>query len=90
MGDKEQMGRLAFREEGTMWNAYYALPNTMEKALLLGSLQINIAKKSPERKEAFITLMRDVIADIFEERCGVRPDWCDPQPAPEHERSGKA
>jgi hypothetical protein len=89
MDDKTQIGRLAFRHEGSMWNAYYAEAESMDGAKLLGSIAINLVAR-PERKEAFMSLMREVFADFIEEAIGVRPDWGGPQRAPEHERSGHA
>lgn len=89
MAETQQIGRLAFRHEGNMWNAYYAEAETMADAKLLGSIAINLVQR-PERKEAFMSLMRDVFADFIEETIGVRPDWGGPQTAPEHERSGHA
>lgn len=84
---REQVGRVAFRQEGDFWNAYYAMPDTMDGALLLGSFHMKFATSRPERKEAFITLMRAAVGDIIEEKFGTRPMWPDPpSPAPEHER----
>lgn len=84
-----QIGRLAMRQEGAFWNAYYAMPNTMDGALLLGSIHMNTVQRA-ERKDAFMTLMREVVSDIIEDACGTRPVW--PQPmgvaAPQHERAG--
>ncbi len=37
MTDLTQVGRIAFRQEGNLWNAYYALPDTMEDAIHLRS-----------------------------------------------------
>jgi hypothetical protein len=40
MPDMTQIGRLALREEGEWWNAYYyAMPGTMDGALHLGSIR---------------------------------------------------
>ena len=83
----KQMGRLALRHEGTMWNAYWALPGTMEGALPLGSIVIAAVVNNPERKCIFQQMMTDIVADIMEERFGVRPIM-DVQQAPEHERGG--
>lgn len=84
-----KVGRLALRREGNFWNAYYALPDTMAEALLLGSIQIRFITGNQERKDAFIGLMREALSDILEEKTGVRPTWPDgPQPAPEHEKAG--
>lgn len=83
-----QVGRLALRHEGTFWNAYYAMPNTMTGALLLGSIAMRFVEDK-ERKNVFMMLMQEAVADIIEEATGTRPTWPDgPQSAPEHERSG--
>lgn len=87
---KQEIGRLAFRQEGKWWNAYYALPNTMADALHLGSIAMPAVTNNPERKRAFMDLMRDVVADIIQDSTGVRPGWNGERPAPEHERAGNA
>jgi hypothetical protein len=87
---KEQSGRLAMRHEGEWWSAYYADHGTMEGAILLGSILMKFAE-NPERKRAFMDLMRDNVADMIEAVTGQRPVWpTGPEPAPEHERSGHA
>lgn len=83
-----QVGRLAMRQEGDNWNAYYAMPGTMEGAIFLGSIRMGAVVSNPERKTAFIHMMRDIVADIIETHTGFRPTWGGPQTAPEHERSG--
>lgn len=87
--DMQQIGRLAFRVEGDNWNAYYALPNTMDDALYLGTLRMGVASH-PDRKAAFMDLMRDAVADIIEEKTGHRPEWNKPRSAPEHEKAGRS
>jgi hypothetical protein len=73
----EKIGRLAMREEGRFWNAYYALPGTMKDSIFIGSIQM-----------AFVAdLRRDCVADILEEQTGVRPTWGGEEIAPEHERT---
>ena len=86
---KQQIGRLALREEGNSWNAYYAVPDNMKDAILLGSLRMRFAA-NPQRKAQFMDLMRECVADIIEETFGTRPTWGGVQAAPEHERSKKA
>jgi hypothetical protein len=87
MKDKK-IGRLALRHEGMWWKAYYAMPNTMENAVYLGEIAIRFVYNEP-RKEAFMNLMREAVADIIEEQVGERPIWPHgPEPAPESERSG--
>ena len=88
--EKTQIGRLAMRQEGENWNAYYALTDTMEGAIFLGSIRMGAVVGNPARRQAFMDLMRSVIADILEERTGHRPTWGGEAAAPEHERSGSA
>jgi hypothetical protein len=85
-----QIGRLAMRHEGKFWNAYYAMPSTMEDAIFLGSIAMRFVEQ-PDRKDAFLAMMREAVSDIIEETTGTRPSWPDgPQRAPESERSGHA
>jgi hypothetical protein len=62
--------------------AYYAMPDTMEGAIELA--RINWAAIEREhRRQAFMDLMQEVVADILEDRVGVRPSWPHPpRPAP--------
>jgi hypothetical protein len=84
-----QAGRLSLREEGELWIAYYALPHTMKDDLVLGSIHMGAVFRSEERKQQFMSLMKEVVADLIEDATGKRPIWPDPpRPAPEHERSG--
>lgn len=85
-----QIGRLAMRHEGQNWNAYYALPDSMSEPIFLGSIRMGAVVNSPERKQRFMDMMRDVVSDLIEQETGVRPEWGGPQPAPEHERAGEA
>ncbi len=86
---KQKIGRLAMRQEGNQWVAYYALNETMEDAIWLGAIRMG-AVLNPERKTQFMNLMRDIVADILEEMTGTRPIWGGPEPAPEHEKAGSA
>ena len=88
MDAKAKIGRLALRQEGLMWNAYYAMP--MEGAIFLGSVRTMFVADHPARKKAFMDIMREAVADIIEQKAGVRPLWGSPQTAPDHERSGNA
>ena len=83
-----QIGRLAMRHEGTMWNAYYAMPGTMDGAIYLGGIAMRFVA-DVERKNAFMEMMMEAVADIIQERTGRRPTWPNgPEPAPERERAG--
>lgn len=84
-----KVGRLAFRHEGQNWNAYYALPDTMNGAIYLGSIRIT-AVADPKIKQSFIALMRDVVSGILEKETGEKTHWNEPVLAPEHEKAGNA
>jgi hypothetical protein len=84
----KEMGRLAIRVEGTLWCAYWALPNTMDGALFLGSIRLAFVD-NVKRKEAFIDLMRDAVGEMLKAQ-GMIPESWDRRKAPEHERGGNA
>lgn len=71
MSELKKIGRLALREEGSNWNAYYTLEGTMEGAIHLGSIRMACVRGKPERKQAFMDLMRDVVSEHFP-----REAWC--------------
>lgn len=84
-------GRLAMRVEGDLYNAYYALPNTMEGAILLASVKMALIQASPELKTGFMMMMRVAASVLIHEATGLMPIWPDePTPAPEHERTKNA
>lgn len=86
---KQKLGRLALRQEGNFWNAYYAMPETMEGAVLLGSIAMRFVVDNADRKIAFMDMMRGAVSDLLEDQMGARPTWPDgPQAAPEAERAG--
>jgi hypothetical protein len=85
----QKVGRLAMHHEGELWNAYYALPGTMDGAIFLGSIAMRFVVANVERKDAFMALMREAVTDLLEELTGQRATWPDgPQSAPEHEKAG--
>jgi hypothetical protein len=79
--------RLALRHEGSMWNAYLADRNTMNKATLVGSIAMAAVVNNPLRKQAFQQMMTEVLSDMVEEFFGVKPEMRT-QEAPEHEKAG--
>lgn len=84
-----KIGRLALRHEGPSWNAYYALPGTMDGAVLLGSIAMRFVVGKDDRHRAFMALMQEAVSDLIEEMTGQRPTWPEgPHAAPEHERAG--
>lgn len=85
----EEMGRLAMREEGSWWVAYYAMPNTMKDAIELARIQMALVHDWQTR-EMFLAMMRDALKAIIKEQTGHAPEFIGERRAPEHERSGKA
>ncbi len=80
-------GRLAFRVEGPFWVAYYALPDTMEDAVVLGTIRVAHVN-NPQRRAVFMELMKDAVSDMLEDIIGARPEWpFPPEVAPDHERT---
>ena len=86
----KDLGRLALREEGENWVAYYALEGTMVDAIMLGSIRMGIVLAREEHRQAFIDLMTSIVADLIEDLTGKDVEWQEPRPAPERERSGNA
>jgi hypothetical protein len=80
--DPTEIGRLALRNQDDHWVAYYAMPDTMEGAVELGRIAFRLVERE-DRRQGFMDLMRDIVADLIEERIGVRPIWPHPpRPAP--------
>lgn len=82
MGEKHRVGRLAFREEGDQWIAYFADDGTMQGALELGRIARRFVDR-PDRKHQFMDLMRDCFSDTVQSTTGIRPSWGGPEKAPE-------
>jgi hypothetical protein len=87
---KVEVGRLAFRVEGEFWNAY-ATPgrNSMEGAVQLGSIRMNLARDSLV-KESFMATMQMAVSVVVRDATGTDPTWGALKTAPERERSGRA
>ena len=85
-----QLARLALRQEGDLWVGYLAPPDTMEKALTLGSVSISLVEGKPELQKQFKDLMKAVFDEAIKEALGVTPDWSQSEetPAPAHEKAG--
>jgi hypothetical protein len=82
--------RLAFRREGQWWNCYLANQGTMEDAKLIASVLIHPFENNPERKDRYMALMKEILADACEEIFGEKPTKWDTTAAPESERGGHA
>lgn len=81
--------RLAMRVEGTYWNAYVAEEGTMTSAVLLGSIAM-AAVHDKERKQRFMDLMQDSMADQMKALGADIQGWNAPVRALETERAGHA
>jgi hypothetical protein len=90
MVNKVVAGRLAMRQEGEWWNAYYVMNDTMSGALHLGSINMRLVIDNEERKEMFLEFMRNIGASIINEVTGQIPEWTEATLAPDHERGGNA
>lgn len=86
---EQQVSRLAMRQEGDWWVAYYAMPETMTDAIELGRVQMGIVQDR-DRKERFMVMMKDAVGDFIRDATGAEPSGWNRQTAPEHERSGRA
>lgn len=81
--------RLAFRSEGEFWVAYLAKPDTMEGAERLGSILLRAVAHDEKRKQAFMSLIQEMIDDAVLRVTGKAIEgWSEPVPAPEAERGG--
>lgn len=94
MAEFRQMGRLAFREEGNNWNVYYALPDTMQDAIWIGSIAMRFiaGPENRRRKKDFMRMMRACVDELIKELTGQQLHWPEPDghTAPESERGGSA
>jgi hypothetical protein len=81
--------RVALREEGQFWNAYIAKHDTMEGAMLIGSIVMSAVKNNIKIKHAFQSTMKQILADAIKNTGGIIGSW-DFERAPESERSGHA
>jgi len=86
LDDVVKVGRLAYREEGENWNAYYAPLDTMVGAIYLGSIKMRFVEKK-KRRRLFMDLMWECFADVVQEHFGHRPSRGPETAAPEHERT---
>ena len=87
---KVALSRIAFRDEGEFWNAYFAPSHeTMKGAILMGSIRLSLCgRKGDPVYEGFYALMQTAFEEMAESLLGERPTWHNARPAPESERSG--
>lgn len=78
------------RQEGHIWAAYFAESDMMEGAKFIGSIHMSAVVNNPERKQAFMDMMKGVIAEILDGATDGSTEWGGAEPAPEHEKAGRA
>lgn len=81
--------RLAIRGEGESVNAYLAQANSMEGAMLLGSMKRKVCERYPDIFNEWKGLMARVVSRTAHEVLGVEPRMVE-EAAPLHERAGRA
>jgi hypothetical protein len=79
------VGRLAFRVTDEFWHAYFAKMETMDGAILLGTIRMEFVA-NPEMKEHFMFMMSTIVQDIVEAMVGTRPLMSGPVEAPASEK----
>lgn len=87
---EEQIGRLAMRQEGEFWNAYYARMETIDEAILLGSIKMSLVTNNEPRRLLFMGMMQEAVGEIIQLATGYEVDFKEPTTAPQHEKSGNA
>lgn len=81
--------RLAIRGEGDYVNAYFAKVDTMEGALLLGSMRRSVCSRYPDLFVEWKNTMQQVMQRSAEHILGTDVKLTE-QAAPLHERAGRA
>lgn len=85
-----QFCRLAMRVEGGWWVAYLAKIGSMDGAQELGRVRMSCAEH-PAIKDATLAYYQTIMGEIIKGALGKDVAWpTPPQPAPEHEKSGRA
>lgn len=82
--------RLAIRAEGSMVNAYLARWGTMEGAHLLASVARACCDADPAVFEAFKAMAKVALQAAMKSVSDIPVDFAGEQPAPEHEKAGRA
>ncbi len=83
-----QIGRLAFRHEGEFWNAYWApYMDRMSGSVLLASIRMDLVDNNTVMKDQFMAINKAAFGSVIKGITGQTPQWNEPQPAPEKERT---
>ena len=91
MTDPIEIGRVAIRTEGDVIVARWApQQDTMEGAILLGSVGLAHCQRDPRIFDSFMAFARLIVSVAIVHELGAEPSWSEPAPAPEHERAGRS
>jgi len=83
-----EFGRLAMRVEGDWWVAYFANPNTMDRALQIGRVHMSVAGI---HKDETLEYFKGVVSKMVKTAAGHDLVWPNaPRTAPEHEKVGRS
>ncbi|MEY2688425.1 MAG: hypothetical protein RL375_2623 [Pseudomonadota bacterium] len=82
--------RLAIRMEGRSINAYYAKPDTMDGAVLIGSINSRLCSVDPAVFLGFRDTMTLAMVALAKDALGVTVTGFEVQDAPEGEKAGHA
>ena len=82
--------RLAIRHEGPFVNAYYAQMNTMDGAVLLGSIRTTLCRQNDDVFTSFKALMSSAMSAVIKNSTGAEVLAMIDQDAPAHEKAGHA
>lgn len=80
----EEIGKIAFREEGELWVSYYQL--APDDKIPLMKINMNIVNRLGFREE-FVELSRAIAQKLIYESLGISVTFGGEQPAPENERT---
>jgi hypothetical protein len=81
--------RLALRVEGDWWVAYIAKTGTMDGAFEIARVAMGIVRPNERLKQLFVDLAQGGLEDALRS-AGADPISWSEEPAPQHERSGRA
>jgi len=90
MSNEQRPYRVAIRAEGEWVNAYWARTGTMEGAARIASISRELAECNPRMFESFRLLMEAASIELVRLRLDAQVSAVEVEPAPEHERAGRA
>jgi hypothetical protein len=77
-GEPDFSGRLAFREQGQWWIAYWARLDTMDGATELARVRMVAIMQDPILRQQFINFCKATFDVVVREALGTTPLWPKP------------